>query len=158
MQRISIGSLLHILQVGNWSWLFYRKYWVPDAPGPESLRDAQTTTAASTAAYAVAVLPILRYYRLLDSTNTIFRQCKRAKGTCYSNTGAVSSSSSSSCSSSSSLGGMAAKEKGTRRAGGGGGGKGAYSYYVRETKGRKATKKGGGCGGYHVKIPIGKSS
>ena len=74
----TVGSAT--VMVGNWCWLFYRKYGLSE---PESLQRTQAWLAGLTVAYAALVLPVLKYYRLLESTivraaatTTVRKRCK----------------------------------------------------------------------------------
>lgn len=63
--------------VGQWSFLFYRKYG--NGSSPESLKDVQMVMGLLSVFYALALLPVVRYYKLLESPDDrpLFKSCDR---------------------------------------------------------------------------------
>ena len=59
------------LIVGRWAWFFYRKYGVEH---PESLKEAQQLGVICSVIYIILVIPVLVYYRFLESNHTTFTE------------------------------------------------------------------------------------
>ena len=62
--------------VGSWIWHFYRKYGVKS---PEALDGAQATMMGVSLGYAVSVLPVLLFYKYLESPDNFLKPCKKIK-------------------------------------------------------------------------------
>jgi len=62
--------------VGSWVWHFYRKYGVKS---PEALDGAQETMLGVSLGYAVSVLPVLLFYKYLESPDNFLKPCKKIR-------------------------------------------------------------------------------
>jgi hypothetical protein len=115
--------------VGCWTWYFYRKY---GESTPESLDKTHDTLLTVSVVYAASVIPVVMYYKYLESPDNFLKPCKRI------NQGFIFA---------------------TRSTSGGGGSCGVDIFWESDecgqggkpAKARRATKDG-----YRVSIPIGK--
>lgn len=58
----TLGSMTWI--IGNWSWLFYRKYGLVT---PEAVDENQKVLTYLSVAYVIVLLPVIKYYKLLEN-------------------------------------------------------------------------------------------
>ncbi len=59
---------------GNWTWYFIRKY---GAESPESLEGRHDFMVAVSVVYAFAVMPVVAYYKYLESPEEFLKPCRR---------------------------------------------------------------------------------